>query len=442
MATVTGIGSATITTPVNGGIAGATARPYGLSTYNADTNLTLEVIDQKLNLESTLDDVFIGIADPVVYTGDKVSVPNDFIMKLSYEQGANTAVIPIADPLTGPARMGTGEAQRGYERDRTLKSMKVYYNEYSQAMVGEKWGKNYNDLDKFNYYAGIQPSLSKYFQELHGKHYREALLETYSEPLTKTGVALTQHWNPNWFFANTEFGSQPSYDSTLQTFSNNLATAAAAADTGTAGVNANIDLDYLINLEEYARVNKRINPISMGGQMRYICVLPSKQFTKLLKNQAGQLGEVWVDASGLTKEEMAYPGTVGRVRSLLIVSDDRYPTIEFDTYAGDVTVTTEYVEPGNDDSRNATVYDSSTNMAWDIGYLLGVNAVWDWTKRGIHFETDDDEYGKIQAQGAFTERGIGLSFYDEDSADQDDDSRDNWASIVLAFTATTLVATA
>ena len=442
MANKISIGTSTLSTPVNGGIAGATARPYDLSTYNADGNLTLEVIDQKLNLESTLDDVYIGIADPVIYTGDKISVPNDFIMKLDYEQGANTAVIPITDPLTGPARIGTSEKQRGWERDSTLKSMKVYYNEYSQAMVGSKWGKNFNDLDKFNYYAGIQPKLSKYFQELTGKYYREALLETYSEPLTKTGVGLTQIWNPNWFFQNLEIGNQPSYDSTLQDFSNNLATAAAAAATGTAGVNANIDLDYLLNLEDYARKDLRINPISMGGKNKYLCILPSKQISKLRKNQAGQLGEVWVTVSAMTKEEQAYPGTVGMVGNLIIISDDRYPTIEFDTYDAGTSITTEYTEPGNDDSRNATVYDGVTNLAWDIGYLVGTNACWDWTKRGIHFETDDDEYGKIQAQGAFTERGIGLTFYDEDDADQDDSSRDNWSSIVLAFTATTLVSIA
>lgn len=438
-----GIGTQTLSSPINGGVAAATARPYTPSTYNTDEGLTLEVIEKNLQIESTLDDVFMGISDPVVYTGEKVSVPNDFVMKLSFEQGANTAIIPIRDALTGAPRQGISEKQRGYERDFTMKYMKVYYNEYSQAITGEKWGKNYNDLQKFNYYASGQPGLSKYFQELHGKHYREALLETYSEPLTKAGASLTQHWNPNFFIPNTEFGSQPAYDSTLADFTANIATAMAAADTGTNGVNANISLEYLRTLEHYARVNKRINTINLGnGVRRYVCVLPSTQVNRLMANQAGQLGNTWVDYSGLSKEEMMYPGTIGKIGNMLIVSDDRYPTMEFSDYGATPTVTVEYVDPGNDDSRNTDVYDSSTNLAWDIGYLLGQNAVWDWTCKDIHFEHDNDEYDKIYGKGGFTERGIGLTFFDVDSGDQTDSTRDNWASIVLPFTALSLVATA
>lgn len=438
MANVVKVGSATLSTPVNGSIAGATARPYNLSTYNVDDGLTLDIVEQKLRMASTLSDIFMGISDPVVYVGEKIMVPNDVVMKLSFDNGAKTATLPIDEPLTGPARQGTSEEQLGYERDTTLKYLKVYYNEYSQAMTESKWGVNYNDLNKFGFYAKIQPKLSKYFQELHGRHYREALLETYSEPLTKAGASLTQHWNPNWFLPNTQFDSQPSYDSTLADFSQNIATAMAAADSGTSGVDANISLNYFIDLEEYASTTLRIDPLVINGNYMYVATIPSRQWALLKKNQAGQLGQVFVDASGLTKEEMMYPGIIGKIGNILIAKDDRYPTFECDTYTTP-TVTTEYVNPGNDDSRNKTVYNESTNLAWDIGFLLGKAAIWDWTVKDLHFESDSTEYGKIQARGGFTERGIGLAINDVDSADQTDSTRTNYGSCVLAFTAISLV---
>jgi len=426
----------------NASVSVSAARPYSLATMDVDTGLRLDAINRKLQIESTLDEVFMDIGADVVFTGKRVSIPDACIMRISSEKGARTQSLPLINPLAGPGRGGTDEDQQGYERSRTLQYMKIYYNEYSQAVMGEKWGMTYNDLQVVNYYGEEQPGLSKWFAEDEGKQYREALLERYSWVLEKTGTALTQEFNPNQFWANTELGSQPTYSSTAQTFYNNMAVTAAAADTGTAGVNANIDLDYLLSLDYYAQNQKRIEPIMIGGKKSYIVLLPSSQYHKLLQDNDGQLGNTWTKVTQLSEEEQNYPGIVGRVRSLIIVEDQRYPTIEFSDYdAGTATITPQYVETGNTDGRNKTVYNSSSNMAWDVGSLMGKNAITDWKVTPLHFEMENSEYTKRYGKGAFCERGIQLgNIFDTDSATNL--NLKNFGSIELMFTATSIVTTA
>jgi hypothetical protein len=436
--------------PVQGSIANSTVRPYTLDGLDVDSALVLDAIETKLRLEATLDEVFVDLGSDVVFTGKKVSIPDACILRLKTPQkGARTQTIPFLKPLKGSGRYGTDEKLPGYERNQGIKVLKAYYNEYCQGMSGEEWGVNFNDVNKFGLYDQIQPSLSRWFKEEHGKHYREALLQTYSTPLTKTGTALTQNWNPNWFIANLDPASQPAYNYTgyadlvtmNDTFTINIGTAMAADDTGgTAGVNANVSLDYLLALDHFAQNNKRIEPIEIGGKKSYVVLLPSSQYYKLLSTNNGQLGSVWQNVSALSQEEQNFPGIIGRVKSLVIVEDQRYPTIEFDQYTTGMGVTLEYVEPGNCDDRNKVVYNASTNMAWDIGFLMGKAAIVDWEVTPLHFEFERQNYGQLYGKGAFIERGIQLACFDTDTASGG--YKENFGSIVLAFTAASLATVA
>lgn len=428
----------------NAGITYATARPYSLATMDVDTGLTYDAINRKLQLESVLDSVFVDLGADVAFTGNKkITVPDACIMRMSGEAGAKSQVLPLENPLAGAGRGGTAEAQMSFERQSTLEYMKVYYNEYSQGVIGEKWGVNFNQLDVFKYYAGEQPRLSRWFAEDEDKQYHEALLETYAWPLEKTGTLLTQNYNPNWFIANTDVASQPTFSYTPATFAGNINTAFAAADTGTSGVNANIDLDYLIYLDSYARTNKRIRSVTIGGKQSYIVLLPSPQYYKLLRVTNGQLGSVWQQVSSLTQEEQNFPGIIGRVMSLVIVEDTRYPTITCTNSYGNTTHSVQYVLPGNQDSRNKAVYAEASNASWDIGFLMGAGAIVDWKAKDLHFEMEQTEYGKLYGKAAFTERGIQLgSTFDIDTKDATHTAVKNFGSIVLAFTAASLSITA
>lgn len=441
------VGSQTLGSPVlpggitNGSITTATARPYSLSTMDVSTGLTYEAINRKLQIESTLDSVFVDLGSDVVFTGKKVSIPDAMVMRVTSEKGARTQVMPIENPLAGVARYGTDQPQQGFERQRTLEYMKIYYNEYSQGIMGETFGMNYNDFQIFNYYAGEQPALSKWFAEDEDRQYHEALLETYSYVLEGTGTALTQTYNSNCYVANTEFANQPTYSNTPATFRTNINTALAAADTGTNGVNANIDLDFLLGLSYYAENEKRIKPITIGGQPSYVVLLPAPQYHKLLQVNNGQLGSVWTQVTALSDEEQKFPGIVGRVMNLVIIKDPRYPTVEATANYGNATHSVVYVQPGNYDLRNKTVYDAASNAAWDIGFLCGAGAIVDWLVTPLHFGMEQTEYGKKYGKAAFCERGVQLgNVFDTDTASNL--NKKNFGSMALWFTASSIVQTA
>jgi hypothetical protein len=423
----------------------AAARPTSVDTQ-AVTALRLNALNRKLQVESTVDDIFVDIGADVVFTGKKVAIPDACIIRLKSDtKGEHSVTIPMVQPLSGPGRGGTTEAQQGYERQLTLKYMQAFYNEYSQAVVGEAWGVNANEVEVFNLYSNIQPMLSKWFKEDTGMQFRQALVQTFAWPLTKPGsvnstTGKTSHWNPNWFIPNTAMATSAAiYNADLSTMTAALAAAFAAADTGTNGANANCSLEYLIALDHYAQNTKRIAPLTIGGKKTYIVCLPSTQYKKIIQVTTGELGSIWQNVSALTSEEQNFPGVVGRVLSLLIVEDQRTPTITFDDYDVNEThvVTVEYVQPGNVDNRNKTIYDASSNKAWDIGYLMGAGAIIDWEVTPIHFEMEKTEYGKKYGKGAFCERGIQLARFQSDSA-----VYANFGSILLPFTTTSLITVA
>jgi hypothetical protein len=439
------IGSQTLVggIPSNGTIADSTARPYSLANMDVDSALILHAIEKKLQIESTVDDIFVDIGTNVVFTGKKISVPDKCIMRIRAEKGAKTITMPILKAAQGAPRAGTAEPQQGYERGQVLKYMQCSYNEYSYALAGEEWGVNFNDVNKFGMYEQIQPQISKYFKEFTGKCYREALLETFSYPLTKTGAGKTAGFNPNIFVMNTEFGSQPAYSYTAATYRTNITTALEAAATGTNGVNANIDLSNLLALDHYAQNVKRIDPLYIGGKKTYFVILPSTQYAKLISATEGQLGGIWRDVSALTAEEQNYPGVVGRVRSLLIVEDQRNPEVLCTNSYGDNAMTAKYLNPGNEDDRVKSVYSATANPLWEIGYLLGAGAILDWEVNPLHFEMEKTEYGKIYGKGAFTERGIQLALYDTDHTDDAVTvETENFGSIALFMSAATVTQTA
>lgn len=444
---INAIGSQTVSSPVlpggytNSSITTSTARPYSLATMDVDTGLTIDAINRTMQIESTLPSVFVDLGAEVVYSGEKMTLPDAIIVTVRSEKGARTQSFPQEKPLPGAARYGTDQDLRGYERQRVLAYQKIYYNEYCYGVMGETFGMNFNDLDVINYYKNEQPAVSKWYAEDKDKQIHEALFERYGYVLEGTGTALEQNYNPNIYIANTDYADMPTYSNDTSTYRTNINTALAAADTGTNGVNANIDLDMLIELNEWAAKNKRIEKVMVGGKESYVLLLPSTQYNKLLRVTNGQLGAVWEQVNMLSGEEQRFPGIVGRVMDLVIIKDPRTPTLTCTNDYGNNTHSVVYMEPGNYDLRNTAVYDESSNASWDVGFLLGKGAVIDWLVTDIHWEKEEDEYTKRYGKGIFCERGFQLgNCYDTDTASNL--NLQNFGSAAVLFTAANAVVTA
>jgi len=446
MSTITAPGTSTITSGFNFpgmvGVDGTTARPYTDTQMDIASN-RLDALETKLQLRATLSDVYVASMGDVVKNSnsDEFTLPDAITMNMSHVAGANTLNMTILDPVRGQPRAGRLQEQDGYEVGQRIRNIKAFYNEYSHGVTVSSWGVDFNNMDGlYGLYKEATPQLGKFFHEVTGRQFREAGLEVFNRELVQDNVnGIVKHLNPNLFVANTDPFSQPAYSNNKTTMATALISAMDAADTGTNGVNANISVPYLDALIDHAQTTLRIVPLSIGGKDSYVIVLPSNQMAKLT-SLTSTLGTLWSSVTSLTKDEMEFPGVIGRYKELLFVSDARYPVF---TVTGAATYTVDYVEPGNEDNRNRRVYDATTNKRWSVGMLLGAQAFLDWKVRDLHFEKHVKSYGKYAGISAFTERGVQLAFARTDT--QDATSKmpayiENNGSIALFFTNTSTLA--
>jgi len=420
--------------------------PNSLADMGVEAELVLKAIDKKLQIESVLDDIFEDLgADIVGTTEEAQTIPDAIFLKIGGQPtGTRQVTVPFLQALSGDPTIGPFTPV-GREATQNLKYATFKYQEYSFAVASTAWGTTYNDMAVYGVFEKIQPQISQYMKEFHGQRVREALLLTFDSVLTSIvpsgGGATpveTSSFNKNWFISNTEVHVQPDYDTQLQAFTNAIGTVmvSAAANHGTDPSATEISLNYLLALEYYATNYLKIDPIFISGKKTYVVLVPSTQVQKLKSNTPGQLGDIYTGMVRSSDDEMKYTGVLGRVGSLLLVEDQRYPTITRTDDGTNHTIAPEFVKPGNVDNRAKT---PSGDERWDIGYLLGKAAVAEFEVQPLHFETENQNYGRDRGNGAFGESGISLVEYDIDEASVSNTSKENKGSIVLAWTIPTIV---
>jgi hypothetical protein len=411
---------------------------------NVEAELVLKAIDKKLQMESVLDDIFEDLGADVVGTGDEAKVvPDAIFLKIGAQPtGTRQVTIPFLQALSGDPTIGPFTPV-GREAKQNLKYATFKYQEYSFAVAHTAWGTTYNDMSVYGVFEKIQPQISQYMKEFHGQRIREALLLTHDSVLTTlnpTGGTPVEEasFNKNWFISNTEVHLQPQYDSVLQDFVNTIGSVmvAAASDHATNPEATEISLNYLLALEYYATNYLKIDPIIVSGKKTYVVLIPSTQVQKLKSNTSGQLGDIYTSMVRSSEDEMRYTGVLGRVGSLLLVEDQRYPTLVRTDDGTNHTLTPTFVKPGNVDGRAKT---PSGDERWDVGFLLGKAAVAELEVQPLHFETEEQNYGRDRGTGAFGESGISLVEYDVDEGSVSDTSKENKGSIVLAWTIPSII---
>jgi hypothetical protein len=410
------------------------ARPYSLSDQSL-TELQRKTIERKTRRRAVLGDVIQNLSGPVITSANQPkTITGEIMWTFSNEGGADNVYQPIVEPASGSPINTFSTRPEGLERDLGMRRLHMTYAEYAYGLARYEKGVKHNQLDVFDYYSQQSEFAGRYIEELRGKYKREALLETYCTILTETPRSLTQNWNPNnYVIGNT--GAQPTYDSTTSDFTTSIVTALQLGATGTNGSNAWANLDSIIALEEYITVDLRIEPLPNG---KWLLVLPSKQYRLLAQTNSGQVGSGYQQND---VNEFTYPGVVGEIGNFMIVKDDRYPTVVFDDYTTP-SATVEYVNPGNDDSRNRSIYNATgnANLAWDIGFVCGEGALWQLMQQDVYFGENKQGYAREKGTMAFVEEGFGLTVWDNDAASQTDASRFNDSSCAVWFAATSLQA--
>lgn len=416
------------------------ASAHGLSTMKA-LALQMKGFNKQLATESVLNDCFEKLSDVVGVDAKGTTIPNAIFMKVSQPaDGTHSMVIPLLKSLQEKAYMGDAEAILGNEENLRLKHLTVFYNEIKKSVAQFGWGINFNDLSYMNVYGRITDLFTRFYAELRGRRIREALLLTYAEELTKSPISKKQRFNPNMFVTNTNIGDMPSYDTTGAWLADSTATAGtypagttfsdtsseyvvesigdalAAATSGfTDFGNAVMNVDDLLRLEYYVSHDLLLEPFMMDGQPTYIFTVPAITVNHLLNPSVTKsLGEVWKDTAALTKAEASIPLVLGRVGSLLLIKDSRYPTVTVGGADGAWTLKVGFQQPGRNDGRNHAAA-SSSNKVFAVGSVIGAGALVEWVASPLKYATESTEYGQLLGKGAHTCAGIQAAVFDEDT---------------------------
>lgn len=385
-------------------------------TVSAPSQMTQEMWqeywDSRLQRESLSHDVFSALTTVMDGTSgtQKMQVPMDAVVAQlnlppNGERAAHLGFVHALDDLPQEGDLST---QIGNEETIRTKFMNAYFNEYSHAVTGFKYGIHAHEAKPYKIYNENMDFatnlLADYVQELKGLYRRQALLERYSQNLTQSPHSLTQRWNPNWYIKNLLDSQQPTYNTNNVTFQNNIITALQTAGTG---INAALDHHYMLALKNRAK-QLRIEPLVIGGMKKYIFTVPSEQAVWFRSMDiAGSGGGYWKDYTYLNEKGIMFDGLIGEYDGIICVEDERAPTLTISGSAAPFTLTANYMFMGNNDQRDETA------TARQVGFLLGRGPLVEWEPVKVHHEYDDYNYKKWMGKGAFGMTGDQLRMYDQ-----------------------------
>jgi len=376
---------------------------------NIAAALVQEYWDNELANETLQQDIFSNLVSIFDDTTD-IPLPEDaVVMQTSLPStGERTGTFGFLHALTEAGGEGDLFTQIGNEETLRQKSFTAYFNEFSHAVSGWQYGIHFSDSKPYKIQDENMTKATKLLGnhgfERFGLYRRQALLETYSQNLTASPVSLTQRWNPHWYIKNLFDTQQPVYSTNNATFTARIVTALQAAGTG---INAALDAHYLLALSNRAKA-LRIAPLVINGKNRYILTIPSEQTVWASSlDIAGSLGAWWSDYSRLKEEKLMFPGLLGEWKNILLVEDERAPTLTIGGSAAPFTLTANYMRYGNDDERDVS------SGARQVGFLLGKAPLVEWYPDKIHHEMDDYNYKKWLGKGYFGMIGDSLRIYDQ-----------------------------
>ena len=405
----------------------------GLNRTNAlPIEQQVRIWERKLNKESVPADP-INMMAGVHSTEKRTPITNEIFIKM--EGGKNDQRfhrMVLQKTLSGAPTEGSVANPVGREEDLRQKIFDLFYTDWSHQVSLQEYGIEAINKDYWSIFEQINPQLALYAKQYDGKYMREALLERYSANLTAAPHFLNQEFSPNIAIAGLHSSQFPVFNNTPATWTNRIATGLVTAGVG---AQASATIRFMQLVEEWASVEKVIEPVDVGGRETYVCLIPSPN-ARYLKDPvvAGNMGAAWRDYASLNPAELMFPGVLGRIGRCLIVEDPRYPTLTIGGTAGNYTLTPEYRLAGRDpqsDPRDKTL------QARQVGYLLGKAALAKWQPEPFHWEYEYEQYKKFGGKGIFTSVGYQMVQWDFGNLNTDNPptslTRQQDSSVVLLF---------
>jgi len=407
-----------------------------------DPGLYIENILTQVRNEYLPNDIFDALsANFINPTADEpAQIPQDVYLKVQADANkSRTIKIAMRKEYSGDPNLGSNADPRLTEEDAELKYWTIRYTDLSKTTANQNYGIGAIEKKPFNVFEYRVEGMGTWYKQYFGKMRRQTLLQLQSENLEDAPHFLPSGWNSSWFVPNRSFSQQPQWVVDQDDWTDTIAASIMAAGTG---IDACCSLNYLMDLEMWARTDGHKAPITLpNGKEGYAVVLPTPQCRWLKKMyQDGQISWYLNGTAGMETLKK-YPNAIGEFQGLLIIEDDRYPTITLGGSASnsgsylsdggaDYTMTAKYRGCGRADDGTSDPRDK-TATAVQIGYLLGQAAMGEVMPEDFHWEYEYEMYDKYFGAGIFCSVGMEQVRFDVTSGDATTMQQDG--SAILPF---------
>ncbi len=358
------------------------------------------------------------------YSEDNEKVPDGIVMRVNLEPGRLDRTIGLIKDLTGTGVQGAGAVVKANCESFVTRKYTVYANDVRHGVESEVYGFYAHLNEPYGLLEKVNPALEKWNKAKHGMHKRQAILELCSDNLEQTGTSLTSGWNKNWLIKNVTHAAQPSYDSTLATFTGNIITAMATCGYST---DAQADMNFFTDLIYYITNKWKLAPLDDGS---YVVLIPSRQamYLKRLYSTGESFGDTFRQVNSEKYIAAAFGQYLMKIGPLHLIVDDRAPIVNYTPASG--AITAYYRGVGETDDR-ASYTASATNRVFDIGMVLGKGALTETWIRKPHFEQELDDHGRLKEISINQTYGYQCTEFDADTAT--DSTKINQSSAIIAF---------
>lgn len=398
--------------------------------FVAPSQLKKQGYNAKLAYESLMPDFytdFKGVRD--IDTPQTITNGIMVEVRMTDKKGPYSDRMPLLKALSGSNGVGRARA-RGTEEDQVVVWMDVFANSHHKTVGTLGYGVDAREQGWLALADSVRPQLAKYMQEKRGRYVREALCQVYSSNLTVAPSSKTQGINPNIAFidntATTVKGLRPAtYHPTLATYTTNIQSAVTAL-SATAS-DKRLTLQALQNVERWLIDQKLIEPVEVNGGKKYVFSISGRQKTNLMDvTSTSSLFTLLKEADVRGKGNRALKNECYAWSSLLLVVDPRHPVVT----VSDGVVTFSYADAGKVDSRNLT----GASTRFDVCIVHGDMAVVNFITEGVHYETDEDDYGRNIGIGSFTTEGFIMTHYDDANAKTATSIVQQYSALIMAGT--------
>lgn len=356
--------------------------------------------------ESQEQDIFTALTG--TYSDSDRKMPDGIVNRVMLKPGMNSHTIGMLLDLVGAGIQGAGKNLTGNLEDMVLRNFQVYANDVRHGVNIEQYGlyahRNaaYDMAEKSNFLLG------RWLKARRGKHFRQAALERVSDNLEQAPTSLTSGFNMNILIKNITAAQQPTYNSTLATYTGNILTALDNAGTAAA---AQLDADFWSALEYYVTVVWKLQPLDNGT---YIVTIPAKSavYLKQISNTDGLLG---LSRTAYVEElsRKTFQQVLFQIGKFVIVVDDRAPIMVYNTTNS--TITPYYRDVGSTDDRSS-YSQGGANRVFDVGFVLGKAAITETISMRPRYDDDFTDLNRLRDIGMSTTYGMQVTEFDADTA--------------------------